>query len=89
MSFHGLDPLERVIRLSRVPAHYRTVDEIDHFKQFLTRFDFFRNQVGERALDSVLHLATKYLKHKKIEAGDFVYHISKFLLINLHSFSYI
>jgi len=81
------DPLEKVIKLSRIPAHYRTVDETTHFKQFLTRFDFFRNQVGEKALDNVLNLATKYLKHRKIEAGDFVYHTSKFLLnyFNYHS----
>ncbi len=69
--------LKTAIKIAQTPYHYRTLDESNTLAAYLTRFDFFRNKVGGSGLEDVLQLAAKYVRHTRIPAGEFLYHISK------------
>ena len=80
MESPNTEALKNAIKICQTSNHYRTLDETTTLMNYLSRFDFFRNKVGEHALNDVLQLASKYVKYLRVPAGEFLYHISKLSL---------
>jgi len=77
MESPSTEALKNAIKITQTPFHYRTLDETNTLMAYLSRFDFFRNKVGDKGLEDVLQLASKYVRYTKIPAGEFLYHVSK------------
>jgi len=77
MESPSTEALKSAIKICQTSSHYRTFDETNTLMNYLSRFEFFRNKAGDRGLNDVLQLASRYIKYAKIPAGEFLYHINQ------------
>src|SRR5689334_15454976 len=75
--------IKKAIGISKLSPSFRTEEEARIYTAVLSQFDFILKKVGKDNLLEAAQVAADCLKHLRVPAGKFLYHLGKLFLVHI------